>query len=139
MFFDCGMPRAVAIVSPVKDGSKTKPPWTPLSARDNRIDKCDNFNSATPTHPSNYPRTPPDRLSVPISRTYYSSRQWDLNLYSQTDGDALPAQFGRILLIAKREYREQCLLGGISWSRPASSPTPSLTKCPAFERPRGSA
>lgn len=32
MLLDGGIPSAVAIVSPVKDGSNTtKPPWTPLS------------------------------------------------------------------------------------------------------------
>jgi hypothetical protein len=32
IFFDCDMPKAEAIVSPVNDGSKTtSPPWTPLS------------------------------------------------------------------------------------------------------------
>jgi len=32
MFLDGGMPRAVAMVSPEKDGSNTtSPPWTPLS------------------------------------------------------------------------------------------------------------
>lgn len=32
IFFECGIPKAVAIVSPVNDGSRTtNPPWTPLS------------------------------------------------------------------------------------------------------------
>lgn len=50
MFFDCGMPRAVAIVSPVKDGSKTKPPWTPLSARKGEIIESTSATTLIPPH-----------------------------------------------------------------------------------------